>query len=90
VTAKDAAAPALPFADVIIGRERDILHRERLVRVQRVDRLIRLLAAVRVDATTIRPLGTFTIPVMKVAELQRALARVATGRNGHPPRWSSK
>ena len=67
-------APALPTVDVIIGREGH--RRERLVRVQRVEGVIRLLAGERLDHSAVHILGTFTIPVMKVGELRAALAKL--------------
>jgi len=63
--------------DVIIGHENDAHHRDRLVRVQRVDGVIRLLGAVRLDETAIHTLGTFTVPLRHVAALQKALAKLA-------------
>src|SRR5207247_9154355 len=62
-------APALPTIDVVIGRERN----GRIVRVVRVDGVVRLLAGVRLDDTAIHTLGTFTVPLRFVAELPQAL-----------------
>ncbi len=89
-TAKEAAAlarpvpvPTLPTIDVIIGREAAYVPRDRLVRVQRVDRLLRLTSAVRLDATAIHSLGTFTIPLRHVAELQKALTALGAAKPPH-------
>ena len=67
--------PAVPI-DISLGREPDG-RRERIVRVARVHGVVRLLAAVRLDAAAVQVLGTFTLPVARVRALTTALQRLA-------------
>jgi len=68
--------------DIMIGRESpqpcQQIGRTRLLRIQRVDGLIRLAAGVRLDLNAVRILGTLTIPLRHVEALQRALGEIAT------------
>ena len=70
--------PTFPTMDLVVGVEAGG-GRERLVRLQRVGALLRLAACVRLDQRAVRVLGTFTVPLRHVDQLQQALARIATG-----------
>ena len=70
--------PRPDIVDLVLGHDLPGNHgtRNRIVRVQRVDGVIRLLAGVRLDRTAVHIFGTFTVPLRHVAALRAALAKL--------------
>lgn len=72
------AEPVLPTRDIILNPGAVAVGvRARIVRLQRVDRVIRVLTAERLDDGTAYVFTALTVPVARIAELQQALTALA-------------